>query len=106
MDSPIVSFTSNNPTITCMGTQMSFKKLITITKISTLPQDIHISKLINITVDNARCITMDLPTKEGRVLKPTKIKDTKCQQMERENYCLKVVLPSNIKLIKRKPQTI
>ncbi len=34
--------------------------------------------------------------KEGRVVKPTKIKNTKCQQREKERYCLKVVLPSNI----------
>jgi hypothetical protein len=77
---------------------MSLKKLITRTKISTLPQDIHRSKLTNIIVENAKCITMDLLTKEGRVVKPTKIKDTKCQQRERESYCLKAVLPSNINL--------
>jgi hypothetical protein len=84
---------------------MSLKKLITTVKISTLPQDIHKSKLINITVEDARCITMDLAINEGRVVKPTKIKDSKCQQRERESYCLKVVLPLEIKLIKKNPQT-
>ncbi len=82
---------------------MPLKKLITKTKVSTLPQDIHRSKLTNITIEDARCITMDMATKEGRVVKPTKIKDTKCQQRERESYCLKVVLPLDIKLIEKNP---
>ncbi len=41
MDYPIISFTSNNPTTTCMGTHVSFRKLITSAKVSTPPQDIH-----------------------------------------------------------------
>jgi hypothetical protein len=44
MDYPIVSFTSNNPTTTCMGTQVSFRKLITSAKVSTPPKDINKSK--------------------------------------------------------------
>jgi hypothetical protein len=54
MDYSIVSFTSNNLTTTCMGAQMSFKKLITKANVSTLLQDIHRSKLVDITIVDAR----------------------------------------------------
>jgi len=36
MDYLVVSFTSNIPIVTCMGTQVSLKKLITKVKVSTL----------------------------------------------------------------------
>jgi hypothetical protein len=54
MDYSIISFTSNNPTMTCMGAQVSFKKLITKMKVSTLLQDIHRSELADITIVDAR----------------------------------------------------
>ncbi len=38
---PVISFTSNSPIMTCMGTQVSFEKLITKMKVSTLSWDIH-----------------------------------------------------------------
>jgi hypothetical protein len=37
MDCSIFMFTSNNPIIICMGTQVSFKILITKAKVFTLP---------------------------------------------------------------------
>ncbi len=53
-DYPIISFTSNNPIVTCMGTQVSFRKLITIAKKFTLLLDIHRSKLAYIILVDAR----------------------------------------------------
>jgi hypothetical protein len=40
MDYLVVLFISNNPIVICMGAHVSFKKLITITKVFTSPQDI------------------------------------------------------------------
>jgi len=54
MDYLAASFTSNNLTIICMRTQMSFKNLITKVKMSTPPQDIHRLKLVDIIVVDAR----------------------------------------------------
>ncbi len=54
IDCPIVSFTSNSPTITCMGTQLSFRKLITKAKVSTLSWDVHKSKLAETTFVDAK----------------------------------------------------
>lgn len=54
MDYLVTSFTSNNLTIICMGTQMSFTNLITKIKMSTPPQDIHRSKLVDIIVVDIR----------------------------------------------------
>ncbi len=45
---------SNYPTLTCMGTHVSLKKLITKVKVSTLLQNIHRSKLENIIVVDAK----------------------------------------------------
>ncbi len=54
IDYRIVSFTSNNSIITCMGTQVTFKKWIIRAKISTLPWNIHKSKLVKSIVADAR----------------------------------------------------
>jgi hypothetical protein len=54
MDYLVASLNSNNLTIICMGTQMAFKNLITKVKMSTLPQDFHRSKLVDIIVIDAR----------------------------------------------------
>jgi hypothetical protein len=71
MDYLIASFTSNILTIICMGTQMSFKNLITKIKMSTPPQDIHRSKLVDIIVIDARfditCWSMVFLTMVGNV---------------------------------------
>jgi hypothetical protein len=45
-------------------------------------------------------------TKEGNWVKPTKIKDTKCQPMERGSYCLKVVLHLDIDITKKDLQIV
>jgi hypothetical protein len=50
----VASFISNNLTIICMGTQMSFKKLITKIRMFTPPQDIHRSKLVDVIVVDAK----------------------------------------------------
>jgi len=49
---------------------------------------------------------MGLTTKEGNWVKPTKIKDTKCQQMERGSYYLKAILHLDIDITKKDLQTI
>ncbi len=54
MDYPIVSFISNSPIVTCMGTQVSFKKLITKIRVSTPSWDIHKSQLASPIVVDAR----------------------------------------------------
>jgi hypothetical protein len=73
MDYSIVSFTSN--TTTCMGAQVLFKKLITKAKVSTLLQDIHRSKLVDITIIDARfgktCWSMGFLTMANNIF-PTK----------------------------------
>jgi hypothetical protein len=51
---PIVSFSSNNLTITCMGIQLSLRKLVTRTKVSTLQRNIHKSKLVKTNVVDAK----------------------------------------------------
>jgi hypothetical protein len=48
MDYLVVSFTSNIPIMTCMGTQMPLPKLMIKVKVSTPPRDIHRSKLDDI----------------------------------------------------------
>lgn len=50
----IVSFTSNNPTLTWMGTYTSFRKLNTRSKVSTPLWNIHKSKLAKIIIADAR----------------------------------------------------
>ncbi len=54
MDYPIISFTSNSPKVSCMGTWVSFNKLITIAKKFTLLPNIHRSKLAYIIVVDVR----------------------------------------------------
>ncbi len=54
MDWLVILFTSNNPIMISMGTHVSFKKLITKTKLSTLAWDIHKSKLVDTIVIDAR----------------------------------------------------
>jgi hypothetical protein len=67
----IASFSSNNLTIICMDTQMSFKILIIKVKMFTLSQDIHRSKLVNIIVVDARfditCWSMVFLTMPGDI---------------------------------------
>jgi hypothetical protein len=54
MDYLVASFILDNFTIICMGTQMSFKILITKIRMSTPPQDIHRSKLVDVIIVDAR----------------------------------------------------
>jgi len=54
MDYLVILFTSNSPTIICMGTHVSFRKLIINAKISILLQGIHKSKLVDIIIVDAR----------------------------------------------------
>jgi len=51
---PIISFTSSNPIIICMGTHVQFKKLITRAKVCTPMQNIHKLKLIDNITRSAR----------------------------------------------------
>jgi len=50
----VVSLTSNNPIVICMEIHMSLKKLISKAKVSTLPWDIHRSKLVDVIVIDVR----------------------------------------------------
>ncbi len=50
----VILFISNNPTMICMGTHVSFKKLMTKVKISILFRDIHKLKLADTTIVGAR----------------------------------------------------
>ncbi len=54
MDYMVILFTLNNPTMICMDTHVSFKKMMTKEKISILLRDIHKSKPANTTIVDAR----------------------------------------------------
>lgn len=74
MDYLVASFISNNLTIICTGTQMSFKNLITKIRMSTPPQDIHRSKLVDVIVVDARfditCWSMVFLNMVGNISSP------------------------------------
>jgi len=54
MDYMVILFTLNNPTVICMDTHVSFKKVMTKELISILLWNIHKSKLANTTIVDAR----------------------------------------------------
>jgi hypothetical protein len=51
---PLVSFTSNKPIVTCIRVQNSFRKIITMAKMSTLPLNIQRLKLVEIVATYVR----------------------------------------------------
>jgi hypothetical protein len=71
MDWVVILFTSNNPIMISMGTHVPFKNLITKEKLSTLPWDIHKSKLVDIIAIDATlgktCWSMIFFTMVGNV---------------------------------------